>query len=168
MKRKRLIQGIVAVFSVVLVVVGFRIYSFRGLTVLENPIFEIDPDEVNSIIIRSSDTAERIEIRDTERIEEICGLLNAFEYERYEPAPDADGWSTGITVHCVSTRVGCAFGSFAIFADILVVMGTGLILLALGLLFFWLFVWFIGGAIAGFINGVIKLGDKFSSREVSA
>lgn len=64
--------------------------------------------------------------------------------------------------------VSCAFGSFAIFADILVVMGSGLILLALGLLFLWLFVWFIGGAIAGFVNGVIKLGDRFSSREVSA
>ena len=66
------------------------------------------------------------------------------------------------------SALGCAFGSFAIFADILVVLGVALILLALGLLFFWLFVWFIGGAIAGFVNGVIKLGDKFSSREVSA
>ena len=66
------------------------------------------------------------------------------------------------------SALACAFGSFAIFADILVVLGVALILLALGLLFFWLFVWFIGGAIAGFINGVIKLGDKFSSREVSA
>lgn len=64
--------------------------------------------------------------------------------------------------------VSCAFGSFAIFADILVVMGSGLILLALGLLFLWLFVWFIGGAIAGFVNAVIKLGDRFSSREVTA
>ena len=67
----------------------------------------------------------------------------------------------------VST-LGCAFGSFAIFADILVVLGASLILLALGLFFFWLFVWFIGGAIAGFVNGVIKLGDKFSSKEVAA
>lgn len=66
------------------------------------------------------------------------------------------------------SALGCAFGSFAIFADILVVLGVALILLALGLLFFWLFVWFIGGAIAGFVNGVIKLGDKFSSREVAA
>lgn len=66
------------------------------------------------------------------------------------------------------SALGCAFGSFAIFADILVVLGVALILLALGLFFFWLFVWFIGGAIAGFVNGVIKLGDKFSSREVSA
>ena len=54
------------------------------------------------------------------------------------------------------------------YSGILVVLGVALILLALGLFFFWLFVWFIGGAIAGFVNGVIKLGDKFSSREVSA
>ena len=66
------------------------------------------------------------------------------------------------------SALGCAFGSFAIFADILVVLGAALILLALGLFFFWLFVWFIGGAIAGFVNGVIKLGDRFSSKEVSA
>lgn len=66
------------------------------------------------------------------------------------------------------SALGCAFGSFAIFADILVVLGASLILLALGLFFFWLFVWFIGGAIAGFVNGVIRLGDKFSSKEVSA
>ena len=66
------------------------------------------------------------------------------------------------------TALNCAFGSFAIFADILVVLGTGLILMALGLLFLWFFIWFIGGAIAGFINGIIKLGNSFSSREVSA
>ena len=75
--------------------------------------------------------------------------------------------SLGFVAAGVST-LGCAFGSFAIFADILVVLGASLIFLALGLFFFWLFVWFIGGAIAGFVNGVIKLGDKFSSKEVSA
>lgn len=64
--------------------------------------------------------------------------------------------------------ISCAFGSFAVFADILVVLGTGLIFMALGLLFLWIFVWFIGGAIAGFINAVIRIGDKFSSREVAA
>lgn len=75
--------------------------------------------------------------------------------------------SLGFVAAGVST-LGCAFGNFAIFADILVVLGASLVLLALGLFFFWLFVWFIGGAIAGFVNGVIKLGDKFSSKEVSA
>lgn len=64
--------------------------------------------------------------------------------------------------------LSCAFGSFVIFADILVVMGTGLVLLALGLLFLWLFVWFIGGAIAGMINGAIKLGGKLCTKEVAA
>lgn len=64
--------------------------------------------------------------------------------------------------------LACAFGSFAIFADILVVLGTGLVIIALAVLFLWIFIWFIGGAIAGFVNGVIKLGDRFSSKEVAA
>ena len=64
--------------------------------------------------------------------------------------------------------VSCAFGSFVIFADILVVLGAGLVLLALGLLFLWLFVWFIGGAIAGMINGAIKLGNRLCTKEVAA
>lgn len=64
--------------------------------------------------------------------------------------------------------VSCAFGSFVIFADILVVLGAGLVLLALGLLFLWLFVWFIGGAIAGLINGAIKLGNRLCTKEVAA
>jgi len=64
--------------------------------------------------------------------------------------------------------VSCAFGSFVIFADILVVLGTGLVLLALGLLFLWLFIWFIGGAIAGMINGAIKLGNRLCTKEVAA
>ena len=63
--------------------------------------------------------------------------------------------------------VSCAFGSFVIFADILVVLGAGLVLLALGLLFLWLFVWFIGGAIAGMINCAIKLGNKLCTKEVA-
>ncbi len=61
-----------------------------------------------------------------------------------------------------------AFGAFTIFADVMVVLGTALVVLALGLLFLWIFVWFVGGAIAGLINGVIKLGGKWCFKEVSA
>ena len=69
--------------------------------------------------------------------------------------------------------VGCmalssAFGAFTIFADVMVVLGAALVLLALGLLFLWIFVWFVGGAIAGLINEIIKLGGKWCFKEVSA
>lgn len=61
-----------------------------------------------------------------------------------------------------------AFGAFTIFADVMVVLGAALVVLALGLLFLWIFVWFVGGAIAGLINGIIKLGGKWCFKEVSA
>lgn len=69
--------------------------------------------------------------------------------------------------------VGClaltsAFGAFSIFADVMVVLGCALVVLALGLLFLWMFVWLIGGAIAGLINGVIKLAGKWCYKEVPA
>ena len=59
-----------------------------------------------------------------------------------------------------------AFGGFSMFSDIMVVLGSAVIILALGVLFLWLFIWFIGGAIAGVINAAIKLGSKWCSREV--
>ena len=43
-----------------------------------------------------------------------------------------------------------------------------LILLALGLLLLWLFVWLIGGAIVGLIHGAISLGGKWCYKEVAA
>ena len=58
-----------------------------------------------------------------------------------------------------------AFAGFSMFSDIMVVLGSGVIILALGLLFLWLFIWFIGGAIAGVINAAIKLGSKWCSKE---
>lgn len=61
-----------------------------------------------------------------------------------------------------------AFGAFTIFADVMVVLGAALAVLALGLLFLWLFVWFVGGAIAGLINEIIKLGGRWCFKEVSA
>ena len=50
----------------------------------------------------------------------------------------------------------------------MVVLGAALVVLALGLLFLWIFVWFVGGAIAGLINEIIKLGGKWCFKEVSA
>jgi hypothetical protein len=77
--------------------------------------------------------------------------------------------SLGISAACLyigfKVTVG-AFAGFSMFSDIMVVLGSGVIILALGLLFLWLFIWFIGGAIAGLINAVIKLGGKWCSKEV--
>ena len=59
------------------------------------------------------------------------------------------------------------FTGFAVLADILVVAGVSLILLALALLFLWLFVWFIGGAIVGLIRGLCALGGSWCYKEVA-
>ena len=61
-----------------------------------------------------------------------------------------------------------AFGSFAMLSDILVVLGGSLIVLAFGILFAWLFVWFIGVPIVGFIRALCRLGRKWCSKEVAA
>lgn len=60
-----------------------------------------------------------------------------------------------------------AFGGFAIFADLMVILGLAIVLLAVGLLFTWLFIWFIGGAIVGLIRGVCHLGGKWCYKEVA-
>lgn len=61
-----------------------------------------------------------------------------------------------------------AFSGFPVLADILIVLGGALIILALGLLFLWIFIWFIGGAIVGLIRGVVSLGAKWCYKEVAA
>lgn len=61
-----------------------------------------------------------------------------------------------------------AFSGFPVLADILIVLGAALIILALGLLFLWIFIWFIGGAIVGLIRGVVSLGAKWCYKEVAA
>lgn len=61
-----------------------------------------------------------------------------------------------------------AFSGFPVFADILIVLGCAIIVLALGLLFLWLFIWFVGGAIAGLIRSVIQLGRSWCYKEVAA
>ncbi len=60
---------------------------------------------------------------------------------------------------------GSAFGNFAVFADIMVVLGGALVFAALSLFFFWIFLWFIIGAIAGLINFSIRLGQKICFKE---
>ena len=64
--------------------------------------------------------------------------------------------------------VTSAFGSFPKLANLLVALGVALVLLALGLLFLMLFIWFIGGAIGGWIRALIALGGKWCYKEVAA
>lgn len=56
--------------------------------------------------------------------------------------------------------ISSAFSGFAVFADIMVVLGAALILIALGLLFLWLFLWLIGHVMVDLINSAIVLGQK--------
>ena len=59
-----------------------------------------------------------------------------------------------------------AFSGLPVFADVMIVLGTAIIVLALGMLFLWLFIWFIGGAIGGLIRGVLNLGRRWCYEEV--
>ena len=65
------------------------------------------------------------------------------------------------------SAIGLCFGAFAVIADTLAVFGAGLALLAAALLFVWLFVWFLGGAMVGFIRGLCRLGAKLCCKEVA-
>lgn len=67
-----------------------------------------------------------------------------------------------------SAALVAAFSGFPKLADILIVLGGAVIVLALGLLLLWLFVWFVGGAIGGLIRSVIELGRKWCYVEVPA
>ena len=80
-----------------------------------------------------------------------------------------------IAVGIVSLGVialSCVFGHGAsaliVLADILVVIGASLVLLGVGLLFAWLFVWFIGGAIVGLVRAVLRLGREWCFKEVES
>ena len=59
-----------------------------------------------------------------------------------------------------------AFSGFAVFADLLVVLGTALVVSALGLILLWLFIWFIGGAMVGLIRSIVSLGSRCCFKEV--
>lgn len=62
--------------------------------------------------------------------------------------------------------IAAAFGGFAMLSDILVVLGGALAVLAFGILCAWLFIWFICGAISGFIRALCRLGKKLCFKEV--
>lgn len=64
------------------------------------------------------------------------------------------------------TGITATFGSFTVFADILLVFGCTLIVLALGLLFLWIFIWMLGGVIPALIRGVSALARKWCYKEV--
>ena len=77
-----------------------------------------------------------------------------------------------LAISCCAIYAGAvilvaAFGGFAVFADILVVLGLALIVLSLGLLFLTLFIWFIADVIVGLVKSVISLCRKWCFKEVS-
>ena len=83
------------------------------------------------------------------------------------PTLAALGLAVGVIV-LGSAALVAAFSLFQKLADLLILLGTAIIVLALGLLLLWLFVWFIGGAIGGLIRGLIELGRKWCFVEVPA
>ncbi len=77
--------------------------------------------------------------------------------------------SLGVALACIVVAVlgiSVALTSFPKIANLLVAFGAALILLAVGLVFLMLFVWFLGGAIGGLINGLITLGGNWCYKEV--
>ena len=91
----------------------------------------------------------------------ICGVVLLLV-----PAILSLALSVGAII-CGAVLVSAAFNGFAVFADIMVLLGLSLVLFALGLLFLWTSIWFIGGAIAGLVHGVAALCDKWCYKEVS-
>lgn len=61
--------------------------------------------------------------------------------------------------------IKAAFASFVVFADVLVVLGIGLIITALGALALWIFIWLLFGGMKGLVNGVINLATRICSKE---
>lgn len=59
------------------------------------------------------------------------------------------------------------FLGFAVFADMLLVGGAAIALLALALLFLWTAIWFLAGAIPGIIRGLAELGRNWCYKEVA-
>ena len=74
----------------------------------------------------------------------------------------------GLIITAGVMAVTSAFSGIAVFADIMVIIGTAFILLALGLLALWIAVWFVGGVMVGLVRGLIHLGGKWCYKEVEA
>lgn len=62
--------------------------------------------------------------------------------------------------------VNAALSGITILADVLILFGGAFAVLALGLLFAWIFVWTIGSVIPRFIRSIVRLGRKICCREV--
>ena len=60
-----------------------------------------------------------------------------------------------------------AFTSFSVFADILLVFGAALVVTAVGVLCFWLFVRLVFSGIPGVVRGAFSLGRKWCYKEVA-
>ena len=65
----------------------------------------------------------------------------------------------------VSTVVS-NLSAMGLLSDIMVLLGVALVFFALGLLFLWTSIWFIGGAIVGVVHGVAVLCEKWCYKEV--
>ena len=74
----------------------------------------------------------------------------------------------GVTISAGVMIFSASFSGFVVFADMMVVLGSAIVVLALGLLCLWIFVWFIGGAIVGLVRSVIELGETWCYKEVPA
>ena len=75
---------------------------------------------------------------------------------------------SGAGIICGVWGLMAAFTSFFVFADILVVFGLSLVILALGLLFLWIFFWLLFGVIPDLIRGVCGLARRWCYKEVAA
>lgn len=75
---------------------------------------------------------------------------------------------SGAGIICGVWGLMAAFTRFFVFADILVVFGLSLVILALGLLFLWVFFWLLFGVIPDLIRGVCGLARRWCYKEVAA
>lgn len=97
-KTKKYLIGIcIAVAVIVVAAVAmhiYNIYNLRGLTVLDNPIFSIDPEEISCIKVSYS--AEYIAFTDPAEIQELTEMFNTFEWKTVRAEPDTDGCGVGV------------------------------------------------------------------------
>ena len=70
------------------------------------------------------------------------------------------------SILCGIVVINATLTGLHMFADILVVLGLALVLFALGLLFLWTSIWFVGGVSVSLVHGVVALCDKWCYEEV--